>query len=230
MHSSNEWSDVQLWLEVEKQCLYPPEATLKPEIWRKWASKNDFRGKHILDLGCGSGMFGSYLKRKGGAVTGIDMSEQMIKVASEVIEAVQCDCISLPFEDNSFDIVVSSMLLHVVEDIDSAVSEMNRVLGEDGVGFIGIVHPESERWDIQTRKCFTDVQTLEEISPRTWVFNLTDGNYFTKQYIHRPWSFYENVFGKYFEIGAKYQLSLPLAKESDLYAAKEYLFFEIRKK
>ncbi len=74
-------------------------------------------------------------------VTGCDISEGMLEVArkkvldlglASEIEFSLGDCISLPFEDNSFDAVTISFGIRNVEDIERGISEINRVLKPSG--------------------------------------------------------------------------------------------------
>lgn len=74
-------------------------------------------------------------------VTGCDISESMLGVAKKKIQNLGLeneiefslgDCISLPFEDNSFDAATISFGIRNVEDIERGISEINRVLKPGG--------------------------------------------------------------------------------------------------
>ena len=96
---------------------------------------SDVQGQAVLDLGCGEGRYSRRLVEKGAVVTGIDPVPSFIERArsldpeSRYIEGV---AESLPFEDGSFDIVLSYLSLVDIADLDAAASEMMRVLRTRG--------------------------------------------------------------------------------------------------
>jgi SAM-dependent methyltransferase len=86
----------------------------------------------ILDVGCGPGMFLSYLREQGhrGSLTGVDQSPGMASAAQSAelsIQAVTGDATRLPLDDNQFDIVCARHMLYHVADIAAALGELNRV-------------------------------------------------------------------------------------------------------
>ena len=101
-------------------------------------------GDHVLDVGCGTGTLALAAKRRVGTdaiVHGIDPSEEMIarakaKASREGL-AVTFEVASaqkLPFDDASFDVVLSSLMLHHLPDLarKDAVREIHRVLKPRG--------------------------------------------------------------------------------------------------
>jgi len=101
------------------------------------------KGDHVLDLGSGAGndcFVARALVGENGMVTGLDMTEQMVKKARENcdklkfknVEFVLGDIESMPFEDKQFDIVVSNCVLNLVPDKNKAFSEIFRVLKSGG--------------------------------------------------------------------------------------------------
>ena len=100
--------------------------------------------KHILDYGCGSGIFSRYLRDRGAKVTGVDISETMIKVArSNDPENISYHSISSGeigfLRDRSFDHVVSNFVLCTIsslQEISRIMKEIHRVLKENGMFII----------------------------------------------------------------------------------------------
>jgi ubiquinone/menaquinone biosynthesis C-methylase UbiE len=91
-------------------------------------------GKSILDIGTGSGAWAATLNKYGAAkVHGIDFSDRMIKRAQKnhpYMEFSLCHADNLSmFEDNSFDIVTASFVLHgpTKEKRQTIIKEMKRV-------------------------------------------------------------------------------------------------------
>lgn len=102
----------------------------------------DLQGKLVLDVGCGTGIISMLALQKGAAkiVCG-DISQYMLDVGrskaiergyAERMEFRQLDAESLPFEDRSFDLVMSGMALGLLPNPERAVSEMVRVLRPGG--------------------------------------------------------------------------------------------------
>jgi demethylmenaquinone methyltransferase/2-methoxy-6-polyprenyl-1,4-benzoquinol methylase len=91
----------------------------------------------ILDLCTGTGDLAGLLKTQypDAQVTGIDFSNNMLKIAKEKysdIEFLEADCTQLPFEDEQFDLCVISFGLRNTEDIQKALNEIHRVLKKGG--------------------------------------------------------------------------------------------------
>jgi protein-L-isoaspartate(D-aspartate) O-methyltransferase len=90
-------------------------------------------GDRILDVGCGKGFllyeFGQVVP--GAELHGVDISEYAVENAKEEVRAAiavgNASC--LPFEDDSFDLVVSVTTLHNLQcfDLDRALREIERV-------------------------------------------------------------------------------------------------------
>tara|TARA_R110002072_G_scaffold51608_1_gene138378 strand:- start:10112 stop:10780 length:669 start_codon:yes stop_codon:yes gene_type:complete len=90
-------------------------------------------GDKILDVGCGKGfLLHDFTEAVPGVeVTGIDISEYAIEHAKEEVKPhlSVCNANKLPFEDNSFDLVISITTLHNLEcyDFYEAMKEIERV-------------------------------------------------------------------------------------------------------
>jgi ubiquinone/menaquinone biosynthesis C-methylase UbiE len=108
----------------------------------------EISGKIILDAGCGEGYLCRLLSDWGAHVVGVDYSEKMVEVAKRktpngtMIEYKHGNCEQLDFlNDNSFDIVVSNMVIHDLANHEKAFKEMHRVLVKDGIFVFSILHP-----------------------------------------------------------------------------------------
>jgi SAM-dependent methyltransferase len=95
-------------------------------------------GQDVLDVGCGTGVLAcAAAERVGprGRVVGLDPNEQMLAVARRKPTAVTWQlgrAESLPFDDASFDAVVSQFALMFFESKPTAITEMLRVLRPRG--------------------------------------------------------------------------------------------------
>jgi ubiquinone/menaquinone biosynthesis C-methylase UbiE len=106
-------------------------------------------GKSVLSLGCGQGQDARLLAQLGARVSGIDISEEMLRHARRHeadrprrIDYVQGDAQDLaPFADASFDGVVCHMALMDVPGLASTVRSVARVLKDRGWLVFSIVHP-----------------------------------------------------------------------------------------
>ncbi len=106
----------------------------------KWNNKietllADISGKNALDIGCGPGFFTIILSRQGYNVTAFDYSDKMldeakINVKNSGLSAkfVQGDAQKLPFDDETFNVIVSRNLMWNLEKPQEAYKEWLRVL------------------------------------------------------------------------------------------------------
>lgn len=114
-------------------------------------------GEKILEVAFGTGLnFVEILKRNpNGWVNGIDISTKMIeKTKKRVVKTGQknytlylCDCRNLPFESESFDVLMTQYLLDIlpVEDFSPILIEFRRVL-KNGGRIVLVNMTKGERW------------------------------------------------------------------------------------
>lgn len=115
---------------------------INKQDWHVWFfEKMDIpEGSRILELGCGNGLLWenniSALKDSWD-ITLSDFSEGMLQSAQHNINnhRIKYEIINIqniPYEEESFDVVVARHMLYHVEDIDKALSEVKRVLKRSG--------------------------------------------------------------------------------------------------
>lgn len=102
--------------------------------------KIDPQGKTALEVGCGGGCLSEEIAKMGFATTGIDPSEQSVRVAIDHAKASGLNITyvagtgeSLPYQDDSYDVVFCCDVLEHVRDLPKVVSEISRVLKPGGV-------------------------------------------------------------------------------------------------
>lgn len=107
----------------------------------------DFNGKRVLDLGCGYGWHCIYAAEKGAAsVLGIDLSVKMIQVATQKNTFSNIEYRVQGIEDfhypaDCYDVVISSLALHYVEDLKPVFSRIYRTLTSGGMFIFTMEHP-----------------------------------------------------------------------------------------
>lgn len=107
----------------------------------------DVRGKSVLDLGCGYGWHCKYAAQMGASdVLGIDVSQRMIEKAksdnsdSRITYEV-CDLDTYSYPKDSYDLVISNLVLHYVEDLEEVYRKVYRALKSGGCFLFNIEHP-----------------------------------------------------------------------------------------
>ena len=115
------------------------------KAWRKETMKrmNVKPGQKALDVCCGTADWSIALSEAvgpNGSVTGLDFSQNMLKIGQQKIidlglqnvNLIHGNAMKLPFEDNSFDFVTIGFGLRNVPDYMQVLQEMNRVLKPGG--------------------------------------------------------------------------------------------------
>lgn len=107
----------------------------------------DFRGKSVLDLGCGYGWHCKYAADHGASsVLGTDISRKMLDKARQINSAppIEYRCAAmedLQFADSSFDIVLSSLAFHYVRDFEPLVAHIAHWIRPGGNFVFSVEHP-----------------------------------------------------------------------------------------
>lgn len=100
-------------------------------------------GGEVLDLCCGTGMVGSAFKSAGWKVTGLDITENMIRCASESFPVFHGSADSIPFDSHRFDLVVCRQAFQFLKT-QKVLSEISRVLKPGGILILSQTVPFSE--------------------------------------------------------------------------------------
>lgn len=107
----------------------------------------DFGAKRVLDLGCGYGWHCIYAMENGASsAVGIDISQKMLSVAREKTNfpGVEYLCVAMEdmdFPPNSFDVVLSSLAFHYIQNFDEVVKKINVILKQGGSFIFSVEHP-----------------------------------------------------------------------------------------
>ena len=134
-----------------------------------------FMSKHttVLEIGCGEGYGTHSLSSHVKHITGVDLNSRAIEHASQKYESQQCsftlsDGTTLPFDDRSFDVVISLQVIEHVRDDLAFLQEIRRVLKAEGTCIITTpngsyrVAPQRPPWNRFHVREYTP-ETLSEI-------------------------------------------------------------------
>lgn len=107
----------------------------------------DFKGKRVLDLGCGFGWHCHYAIEQGAtSVTGIDLSEKMLEEARKrnASPAITYKCMAVEdfgFQPDTFDVVISSLTFHYLGSFDDICRKVHLCLSKGGTFVFSVEHP-----------------------------------------------------------------------------------------
>lgn len=151
-------------------------------------------GEKVLEVGVGIGTDLTQYAKNGAEVYGIDLGQDQVDLTKlnfelrglQYSELRQASAEELPFEDNSFDLVYSFGVLHHTPDTEKAISEVKRVLNEDGQAIIMLY---ARGWKHYLKRClihglllgkyfkygswqavYNDVSEVNGGSPKTGVY------------------------------------------------------------
>jgi len=103
------------------------------------------KNKKILEIGVGSGDDLNILFKKSALVYGIDISEEMVRIAKKKYPHLQNLMVNsfekTSFKDKFFDLVISRFTFHYSEDLDRGFKEMYRILKKNGILLFLVPHP-----------------------------------------------------------------------------------------
>lgn len=137
--------------------LYPehghstPEWQAERDIFLEYTRTvpSDFRGRLVLDGGCGNGRYAKMANDWGASVIGVDISSAVDIASSNLadrpnVDIVQADLFKLPFRPDTFDLVYSVGVLHHTPDAQGAFAAMQPLVKPGGF-FSIFVHGQGNR-------------------------------------------------------------------------------------
>ena len=131
----------------------------------------NWRGKAVLEIGCGLGTDAVNFARAGAHYTGVDLTERSIELVQSrfAYEQLQgtlrtADAENLPFADGTFDLVYSHGVLHHTPDTGHAINEAHRVLKPGGTAMVMLYHRNSYNYRV-------NIMTVRRLGARLLAFD-----------------------------------------------------------
>ena len=129
----------------------------------------------VLDAGCAAGWYTEQLIKQGAHVTAIDISTEMVEACKRRIgdkaTVLTCDLTDLlPFQNETFDLIVSSLTLHYIDNWVPTFREFHRVLKPGGNLLFSVHHPfmdfkHFDRPDYFAHELLTEIWNKKESGP-----------------------------------------------------------------
>ena len=105
-------------------------------LLHRWVDDQNYvTGSSVLEAGCATGALNAYVAQLGHFPTGVDASSDMIaraKTNHPDIKFLEADVYDLPFESESFDAVIATSLVNIVDDKSAAVEALSRICKKGG--------------------------------------------------------------------------------------------------
>ncbi len=175
---------------------------------------DDVKGKKILDLACGQGVFTRELHSKGALVTGTDIAKELLTIAEEKGKAskvipkityirTSADDLYM-LKDNTFDIVICILALQNIENMQKTVKEASRVLTTGGRFIFVLNHPSfrnprQSAWGYDEHTSMQYRRVDEYMSESHVKIDMTPGSKADKKFtvsFHRPLQVYVKALSK----------------------------------
>ncbi|MFC4910486.1 class I SAM-dependent methyltransferase [Actinomadura gamaensis] len=99
----------------------------------------DLRGKKVLDVAGGDGYWAGQTRKRGAFAVSIDLARGKMEYGRTLAHApalIECDALKLPFQDGSFDAILSVCAIEHFDDGGTSLDEMSRVLKPGGQIFM----------------------------------------------------------------------------------------------
>ena len=147
---------------------------------------SSFKGKKLLEVGCGAGIDLVRFGRGGAIITGIDLSTTALELARKNIEqnGLAADLQKMngermDFEDNTFDVVYAHGVLQYTADAQKMIAEIHRVLRPGGQAIIMVYNRIS--W-LNLMRQVTNVALEHEDAPVLKKFSIRELERFLKPF------------------------------------------------
>ncbi len=206
------WGGVAEWYDkhLEKGTDTYHDKVVHPNLLRMLG---DIKGKQILDLGCGQGIFSRLLADASANVVGVDLGKELIAIAEKknaeysfkihYFHGASDDLYMV--KDETKDIVVCVLALQNIEKLQGTVTEVVRTLKKGGKFFVVLNHPSFRNprhthWGYDEHEKVQYRRVNEYLSESKIKIDMTPGAIKDKKFtvsFHRPLQVYVKAFGKH---------------------------------
>ena len=206
------WGKVATWYDnhLEKDTDSYHAKVVHPHLLRMLGV---VKGKRILDLACGQGIFSRMLAEKGAFIIGADIGKELIAIAEKNNKehAFKAHYFVTPSHDlymvknGTIDILVCVLAIQNIEKLQETIQEVKRVLTPSGVCYFVLNHPAFRNpththwgYDEHEDKQYRRVE--EYMSESKIKIDMTPGSKTDKKYtvsFHRPLQVYMKAFAKH---------------------------------
>lgn len=105
--------------------------------------------KKVLDAGCAAGWYTEKLLELGAEVTATDISGEMVQATQRRVgnkaEVLNLNLEKeLPFQNDSFEFIISSLVIHYINDWSNTFCEFQRILKPGGIFLFSVHHPQMD--------------------------------------------------------------------------------------
>jgi ubiquinone/menaquinone biosynthesis C-methylase UbiE len=140
-------------------------------------STGSWRDKEVLDVGCGTGRLLLRGAEEAKTIVGVDLSSEMVKASIQQFfyhelsgksEFLVADAEELPFEDETFDLALSTCVMFLLPDPVKGMKEIYRILKPDGM--IAMLNP-SEKMSQENAAIYSkekDISGFERTALLKW--------------------------------------------------------------
>lgn len=206
------WDGVAKWYDnhLEKTGDTYHEKVVHPNFLRMLG---DIKGKHIVDLACGQGLFSRMLADKGAHVVGVDLGKELIALAEKKNEGYafkihyytsSSDDLYM-VKDGTQDVVVCVLALQNIEKLQATLSEVSRVLKKGGTFMAVLNHPafrvpRESAWGYDEAEKTQYRRVDAYLSESKIKIDMTPGALKDKRFtisFHRPLQVYMKALSKY---------------------------------
>lgn len=212
------WGGVASWYEATVNNKFSSQKDIILPALLKFVLRENFVGKKVLDLGCGTGFFiKEFLNYKPESITGIDLDVELLKIAEQNIESFKiqnrgemsrvklfkqsAENLDI-LKSEKFDLIFAIESLVNMKDIKLVAKEISKVISDNG-RFIAVVNhpafrvPQSADWyyDENLKKQGRVVYKYK--TAHTIKIDMNPGSKINKKFtytFHRPFEEYVNTF------------------------------------